>query len=288
MEVTKRKYTKKNNEGKITVNYYLNTRLKPVINPKFAPDLKDRFPIYIRVMVARQTIEIKSKIDFPLGLDEFDYFLQEEKEIFDKERKRIEGIIRASKPFENQYFKLKEVSLIYNNVSIPLNEAIENSLVKKVYLVVDEIAKQEEIEFQEARKKGLSLNDDEGKELPFYDAVKNNIRKYPRIYGELIKTLNWKNTADGLLHFLLIYSLTTNEMIYEKFVSLQNEYLGLWNFKIMYDKVLSKCDFLEPTATDWFEDNSIQKIIREVEEYSGEKIIQSIDKLLGENPFNRL
>ncbi len=287
MEATKRKYTKKNNEGKITVNYYLNTRLKPVINPKFAPDLKDRFPIYIRVMVVGQTIEIKSKINFPLGLDEFDYFLQKEKETINVEKNRIEAIIRNLKPFENQRFILKDVSTIYNNVSIPLNEAIENTLVKKVYLVVEEISKQEEIEFQEARKKGLSLNDDEGKELPFDDAVRNNIRKYPRIYGELIKTLNWTNTADSLLHFLLIYSLTTNEMIYEKFVSLQNEYLGLWNFKITYDKILSKCDFLEPTAIGWFKDNFIQKIIREVEEYAGEKIIKSIDKLLGENPFNK-
>ena len=287
MEAIKRKYTKKNNEGKITINYYLNTRLKPIINERFTPDLKDRYPIYIRIMVVGQTIEIKSKINFPLGLDEFDFFLKEEREIFDIERKRIETIIKNLKPFENQNFKLKDVSHIYNNISISLNVAIENTLVKKVYSFVENIANQEEIELQEARKKGLSVSDSEGKELSLSDTVKNNIRKYPRIYKRFLDTLNWSNTAHSLLEFLLAYSLTTNNDIYEKFISLKNDYSGLWDFKDTYGRILDKCDFLEPTAISWFEENSIQKIIKELEGYRGEKIIESIDKLLGENPFNK-
>lgn len=295
MEATKRKYTKKNNEGKITVKHYLNTRLKPVRNINFSPDSEKGYPIYIRVIVSGRGVEIKSKIDFPLTLDKFDSFLQVEKETINRETKRIEGIIRRLKTVEKEDFILKNLSSIYNNIDIPLSVAIENTLKRKIQVVLKSISNYDEKDkevFKENLEKKYKKFEEYENMSEWISDIKNKageiILEFPTINEGLGELFDWQNQkAITIINFLRNHNFTTYFKGFDKFHSLYEEYAGLWQFDVLYYKITKSEPFLEPTPNDWFEGNFIQKIIMESDEYSGEKIIQSINNLLGENPFNK-
>ena len=293
MEVTKRKYEKKSTEGKITVKHFLNTKLKPVPNVQSLQDGKERYSIYVRMVVLGKTFDIKSKIMFPIALDEFEFILSSQKEYFDREISRILHIIKFQRPFESRSFDLKGVSLSYNNATIPLNEAIENTLKRKIQNVLKSIANFDE-------KERDSLLEEKGKTLKYngniedyseqmFKVANEVYSEYPiQVYKGFYELLDWQNsTAEKIIDFLRDSIFKQNIRGFEEFYSLHNEYSNLWSFKMTYDKIQYKCEVLEPTPIDWFESDFIQKIITDIEPQSGGEIIKNINKLLGENPFNK-
>lgn len=293
MEATKRKYEKKSTEGKITVKHFLNTKLKPVPNVQSLQDGKDRYAIYVRIVVLGKTFDIKSKIKFPIALDEFEFILSSQKEYFDREINRILHIIKFQRPFESLSFDLKGVSLSYNNATIPLNEAIENTLKRKIQSVLKSIANFDEKErnsLLEEKKKTLEYhNDIEKYSEQLYKIANEVYLEYPiQVYKGFYELLDWQNSsAKNIIDFLRDSIFKQNIRGFEEFYSLYNEYSNLWNFEMIYSELLHRCKILEPTPIDWFESDFIQKIITDIEPQSGGEIIKNINKLLGENPFNK-
>ena len=293
MEATKRKYEKKSTEGKITVKHFLNTKLKPVPNVQSLQDGKERYSIYVRMVVLGKTFDIKSKIMFPIALDEFEFILSSQKEYFDREISRILHIIKFQRPFESRSFDLKGVSLSYNNATIPLNEAIENTLKRKIQNVLKSIANFDE-------KERDSLLEEKGKTLKYngniedyseqmFKVANEVYSEYPiQVYKGFYELLDWQNsTAKRIIDFLRDSIFKQNIRGFEEFYSLHNEYINLWSFEMTYNEIRNKCKVLEPTPIDWFESDFIQKIITDIEPQSGGEIIKNINKLLGENPFNK-
>jgi hypothetical protein len=276
MEATKRKYTKSQTEGKITVKHFLNTKLKPVQNEKSFKDGKDRFAIYVRLMVAGKNIEIKSKIRFPIAIDEFDYILREKKDLFNREIIRITDIIKRHKPFESTTFRLNGVSIAYNNLTIPLNLAIENCLRNEINKSLESLGTHRD------EMKGYKIEDLYDSETLKPNESHKSIFRHIEVSKHLLKTLNWDSKA-----FDLINTLITLDSIkgFEEFMKLYKNYELLWQFDRSYDLLSQKNYFedLEPTPIDWFETNLIQTNLKKIYPSFADAIISQITNLL--NPY---
>lgn len=265
MEATKRKYEKKSNEGKITIKHYLNTKLKPVFNEKSSIDGKDRYPVYVRMIVLGKVFDIKSKILYPIGLDEFQHISDNERRFFDKEISRITKIINTHRPFANVHFNLKDIGYSYNELTTPLNGAIENTLIKKIQNTLISIGK----ESREEQKKT-------------FKGIKKPIN------FTLNEILNWKDCKSfQLINFLSDNSISNSILGFDIFKTLKEEYSFLWDFEDFYNEIIEKCTMVEPTPIDWFEGDYIKDIILKREPIDGKNIVDMIDKLLSPNPNNK-
>ena len=269
MEATKRTYQKKSNKGKITVKHYLNTKLKPVFNEKSSIDGKDRYPVYVRMIVLGKVFDIKSKILYPIGLDEFQSISYNERDFFDKEISRITKIINTHRPFANVHFNLKDIGYSYNELTTPLNGAIENTLIKKIQNTLISIGK----ESREEQKKT-------------FKGIDKNLQK--PINFTLNEILDWKGCKSlQLINFLSANSISNCILGFDIFQILKEEYYFLWDFEDFYNEIIEECTMFEPTPIDWFEGDYIKNIILKTEPIDGKNIVDMIDKLLSPNPNNK-
>ena len=272
MEATKRKYTKSQTEGKITVKHFLNTKLKPVQNEKSFKDGKDRFAIYVRLMVAGKNLEIKSKIRFPIAIDEFDYILREKKDLFNREIIRITNIIKRHKPFESKTFSLNGVSIAYTNLTIALNLAIENCLRNEIRKSLVSLGTYRD------EMKGYKIEEMIDPEtLKPNESYKDKLRHLD-VSNQLLKTLNWDSKAFELINILMALESIKG---FEEFIKLYKNYESLWQFDRSYN-LLNQNYFedLEPTPIDWFETNSIQTNLKKIYPSNADTIINQITNLL--------
>jgi hypothetical protein len=272
MEATKRKYTKSQTEGKITVKHFLNTKLKPVQNEKSFKDGKDRFAIYVRLMVAGKNLEIKSKIRFPIAIDEFDYILREKKDLFNREIIRITNIIKRHKPFESKTFSLNGVSIAYTNLTIALNLAIENCLRNEIRKSLVSLGTYRD------EMKGYKIEEMIDPEtLKPNESYKDKLRHLD-VSNQLLKTLNWDSKAFELINILMALESIKG---FEEFIELYKNYESLWQFDRSYN-LLNQNYFedLEPTPIDWFETNSIQTNLKKIYPSNADTIINQITNLL--------
>jgi len=272
MEATKRKYTKSQTEGKITVRHFLNTKLKPVQNEKSFKDGKDRFAIYVRLMVAGKNLEIKSKIRFPIAIDEFDYILREKKDLFNREIIRITNIIKRHKPFESKTFSLNGVSIAYTNLTIALNLAIENCLRNEIRKSLVSLGTYRD------EMKGYKIEEMIDPEtLKPNESYKDKLRHLD-VSNQLLKTLNWDSKAFELINILMALESIKG---FEEFIKLYKNYESLWQFDRSYN-LLNQNYFedLEPTPIEWFETNSIQTNLKKIYPSNADTIINQITNLL--------
>jgi len=272
MEATKRKYTKSQTEGKITVKHFLNTKLKPVQNEKSFKDGKDRFAIYVRLMVVGKNLEIKSKIRFPIAIDEFDYILREKKDLFNREIIRITNIIKRHKPFESKTFSLNGVSIAYTNLTIALNLAIENCLRNEIRKSLVSLGTYRD------EMKGYKIEEMIDPEtLKPNESYKDKLRHLD-VSNQLLKTLNWDSKAFELINILMALESIKG---FEEFIKLYKNYESLWQFDRSYN-LLNQNYFedLEPTPIDWFETNSIQTNLKKIYPSNADTIINQITNLL--------
>ena len=294
--ITQRAFYKDKREKKITVKHYLNTKLKPVFNEKSFEDGKERFAIYVRMVVLGKSLDIKSKVKFPVALDEFESVKRTEKEIFNTEIDRITNIIKVHNPFERSAFDLKGVSESYSNLTIPLDQAIENSLKRKIQNLLISISNYDENEIKEfkenqekIRKKYQDYDSFENWELSVLDSAKEYSLNFPKVNTGFYELLDWQNsTAFKLISFLRNYSFTENIRGFKAFDILFEEFIYLWDFDYTYNQIRKKCNMLEPTPIDWLEKKFIQKTIQKILPNDGEQLIININNLLGENPYNKV
>nr|WP_299422065.1 hypothetical protein [uncultured Emticicia sp.] len=272
MEATKRKYTKSKTEGKITVKHFLNTKLKSVPNEKSFKDGKERFAIYVRLMVMGKNLEIKSKIRFPIAIDEFDNVLREKKDLFNREIIRITDIIKRHKPFESTTFRLNGVSIAYNNLTIPLNLAIENCLRNEIRKSLVSLGTYRD------EMKGYKIEEMIDPEtLKPNESYKDKLRHLD-VSNQLLKTLNWDSKAFELINILMALESIKG---FEEFIKLYKNYESLWQFDRSYN-LLNQNYFedLEPTPIEWFETNSIQTNLKKIYPSNADTIINQITNLL--------
>jgi hypothetical protein len=272
MEATKRKYTKSQTEGKITVKHFLNTKLKPVQNEKSFKDGKDRFAIYVRLMVMGKNLEIKSKIRFPIAIDEFDNVLREKKDLFNREIIRITNIIKRHKPFESKTFSLNGVSIAYTNLTIALNLAIENCLRNEIRKSLVSLGK-----YRDEMKVYKIEEMIDPETLKPNESYKDKLRHLD-VSNQLLKTLNWDSKAFELINILMALESIKG---FEEFIKLYKNYESLWQFDRSYN-LLNQNYFedLEPTPIDWFETNLIQTNLKKIYPSNADTIINQITNLL--------
>lgn len=266
MEATKRKYTKKNNEGKITVKHYLNTKLKPVLNHKSLKDGKERYPLYILISVIGQKLYIKSKYINPIAVDEFDNFFLENKEFINNEVRRITEIIKRQDPFtvrKHGSFDIKMVNYVYGELTLRLDNAIEILLKNEIiYLLM----KDYDLKRLDQKKYKLSIVNQDVKNINLL----------------LFAGTDWKNSSSQFLIKLFVgYEVNLNLGREKMFKNLESEYYELWDF---IDKFQSADNFrnmeIEPTTIEWIESNYVQDIIRKSFVNEAKKYIEQIDSLL--------
>lgn len=282
----KRKYEKKSNEGKITVKHYLNTRLKPVTNEKSLLDGKARYPVYVRAILLGKTFDMKSRISFPVSIDEFESVLIVEKDFFNIEIKEITKIIKGLNPFNQTSFDFKKVIYRYNFLSLSLQDSIENTLKEKIIDLIDIGLSF----FSEEHNNSISgeIKLDLEKQQIKYDiavATKKIKSRYDEI---LIEKFNKGFKVKESLSYILIEYLTINDseefrkMLknYDDFINLKNRYSLLWVFWGNYfPKILIKSRQTKISTNDWFLSNTIQKIIIDIYPEDGQQMINQINDL---------
>ena len=290
MELVKRKYIKKTLQGRITVKHYLNSRLKPVTNPQSLIDGKDRYPVYLRLVVSGKTFDMKSKITFPIALDEFDLTLVIERNIFYKEVLQITEIIEESKPFEDAFFTLKSVANKYHFLSTSFQYAIENILVEKINALLDLSFKYNESEtLKELKRKSpelffkydisiLAKTQKEIHDAKLSDIIKNKLKFKNTNSYHLIQIIITNSLNNHSVENQYLSNILTKDN--QKYIALYKQYSLLWMFWAdYYNTILEKSRMIELTPNDWINNSFIQKIVLGTYPEIGQELINQINDL---------
>ena len=167
------------------------------------------------------------------------------------------------------------VSIAYNNLTIPLNLAIENCLRNEINKSLESLGTYRD------EMKGYKIEDLYDAETLKPNESNKSIFRHIEVSKHLLKTLNWDSKA-----FDLINTLITLDSIkgFEEFIKLYKNYELLWQFERSYN-LLNQNYFedLEPTPIDWFETNSIQTNLKKIYPSFADAIISQITNLL--NPY---
>ena len=296
MEATKRKkYIKKDSEGKITIKHYLNIKLKSLLDEEGNDSFC--FPIYTRITVLRQTIEIKSRVNNSYcKKEDFSNHLSKYSELFECEKDALINIIKAGKPFENQEFDLKKSIKIYNNLTIPLACLIDKLLFNQICKLIPYMP----VEHDNLTIFGSSdfpdsyFNEDKTLKI---DCLDKSERNSAILKNALISTFENKKgfkAKESIILCCLVYSHIDNN----DFVNLYNKYSFLWEVKnsIGYE-VRNSMELTEDEAAEafsydeninaieWFSTKNIQNKIKSNYSHFAELIINQISDILTKFDF---
>ncbi len=296
MEATiRKKHIKKDLEGKITIKHYLNIKLKSLIDEEGYDSFC--YPIYTRITVLRQTIEIKSRVNNSYcEKEDFPNHISKYSESFECEKNTLTNIIKAGKPFENQKFDLKKSIKIYNNLTMPLAYLIDKLLFNQICKLIPytPIEHDSITIFGSSNLPDSYFNEDKTLKI---DCLVKNDKNSDILKNALRNTFETKKgfkAKESIILCCLVYSHIDNN----DFVDLYNKYNFLWEVKnsigyeVRNSMELTEDEAVEAfcydeniNAIEWFSTKNIQNEIRNNHNQYAESIINQISDILTKFDF---
>ncbi len=259
------KYPLNNPDGKVSIRYYLNTRLKPEI----LEDGKEVYPLYFQLIVKRQKSLTKSYVennkmsvaDFEkikdvanaTKLEDIDKGLmpllsnnlsenEKEDNILDlafpilKEKNLIYNIVADLKPFDRSNFDIKDFSTNFEIYNVEIKQTLSKAFRDIMKVLLEKEIKQENLILADSFLKAIDWNKADAYHLWFvlkdkFEQVNSIMKAFPYCF-QIASGVNVNNLSENDIWIIDFFGKQT---YYALELGLKSAYeMGLDGQKLMF------------------------------------------------------